>query len=86
MKRRLYVSVKHLEVDRPDGGGQGRETPYILFLSIDGRLALQLTHAHFREAGQMVALAEILKSIAAIDPSGNPPPLIATSRDHQIAQ
>lgn len=68
----LYLSVKDKEVDKPDGGSHGREAPYILFLSLDGRPALQLTTSDFKVPGQLAIFAELLGAISTRDVSGNP--------------
>jgi hypothetical protein len=73
VRKRLYISIKSIEVDKPSGGGKGPDAPYILFVSIDGHPALQLTTSSFKQAGQMVALAEILAPLCGRDISETKP-------------
>lgn len=49
----FFVNVITKEVEKPDGGGLGKEADYILEVVIDGRIALTLRRDHFKEAGQL---------------------------------
>lgn len=72
-RKRLYVSTKSIEVDKPAGGGHGPSVPYLLHVSIDGKLALTLSASDFKEPGQLAALTEILEEHSAPDITASTP-------------
>jgi hypothetical protein len=59
--KRLSVNVTTIEIEKPSVGGRGQNVPYVVSVLIDGRLALQLTRANFKQTGQMDAFVAIIE-------------------------
>ena len=60
---KIELHTSDLEVEKPSGGGRGPNELYIVEVIVDGVKALHLQRFHFKQPGQMAALAAGLKQL-----------------------
>lgn len=64
---RLAINAGYIEVEKPSGGGKGRDALYHLTVVIDGKPALFLTSHEFKQPGQMEAFLEIIERLIVLE-------------------
>jgi len=57
----IQIQTSDLEVEKPSGGGKGKQTLYVVEVLLDGEVALHLTRDNFKKAGQMEAFASLMR-------------------------